>query len=71
LILTTKGHLLTSGANDKYQLGIDPDKRNMKIFNFTEVVNFKTGERFEKYQKQEDVKFKDIQCWNLNAAIDA
>lgn len=51
---------MTTGANDKYQLGVDPDQRGMKLFNFTPVVNFKTGERFEKYQKQEDIKFKDI-----------
>jgi alpha-tubulin suppressor-like RCC1 family protein len=70
LVLSAKGRLLSTGANDKYQLGIDPEKRDMKLFNFTEIENFKTGERFEKYHKKEDVKFKDITCWNLNAAID-
>ena len=51
LLLTTDGNLMTTGANDKYQLGIDPEQRDMKLFAFSEIQNFKTGERFEKYQK--------------------
>jgi len=42
----------------------------MKLFAFSEIQNFKTGERFEKYQKSLTITFKDISCWNLNAAID-
>ena len=34
LILTADGNLMTTGANDKYQLGINPDKRDLKLFNF-------------------------------------
>ena len=34
LLLTTQGQLLSAGANDKYQLGQNPEKRNLKIFNF-------------------------------------
>ena len=35
LLLSTQGQIFTTGANDKYQLGINPDRRDMKIFNFT------------------------------------
>ena len=34
LVLTTQGHLMATGANDKYQLGIDPEKRGLKLFEF-------------------------------------
>ena len=51
LVLTDRGRLMTTGANDKYQLGIDPESRDMKAFRFQEISVFKTGERYEKYQK--------------------
>ena len=34
LILTTNGQIYASGANDKYQLGVDPEKRHLKLFSF-------------------------------------
>ena len=49
LILTDRGSLMTTGQNDKYQLGIDPDQRDLKIFYFTKITNFKIGDRFEKF----------------------
>ena len=61
---------MTTGSNDKYQLGLDPDQRNLKVFSFTRITQFKVGDRFEKYQKVEDIIFKEVSCWNLNAAID-
>jgi hypothetical protein len=61
---------MTTGQNDKYQLGLDPEQRDLKIFNFTKINNFKVGDRFEKFQKHEEIIFKEISCWNLNAAID-
>jgi len=70
LVLTTEGYLLSTGANDKYQLGVNPDKRSLKLFNFTKIKNFKTGEQANKNLTDQDVKFKKIFCWNLNAAID-
>ena len=36
---------MSSGANDKYQLGMDPEKRNLKLFNFTKLTKFKSGEK--------------------------
>ena len=44
LILTTRGYLMSTGANDKYQLGISPDKRGLKLFRFKKIKEFKTGE---------------------------
>lgn len=49
LLLTEAGALMTTGQNDKYQLGLDPDQRDLKIFNFTKINNFKVGDRFEKF----------------------
>jgi alpha-tubulin suppressor-like RCC1 family protein len=34
LILTADGNLMTTGSNDKYQLGLNPEKRDMKLFEF-------------------------------------
>lgn len=70
IVLTSQGHLMASGANDKYQLGIDPDKRSLKLFEFQRLQQFKTGERSEKVLSHEKVSFKHIACWNLNAAVD-
>ena len=70
LVLSLNGHLLTCGSNDKYQLGINPDQRDLKIFSFTQVSQFKMGDKYEKYQKSHEIIFKEIACWNLNAAID-
>jgi alpha-tubulin suppressor-like RCC1 family protein len=66
LILTAEGNLMTCGSNDKYQLGINPDKRDMKLFEFTQITHFKTGDK----SSDRAVFFKEIFCWNLNAAID-
>lgn len=44
LLLTVHGYLMSTGANDKYQLGINPDKRSLKLFNFSKIKVFKTGE---------------------------
>lgn len=71
LLLSNEGFLYTTGANDKYQLGIDPEQRDLKLFNFQRIVQFKLGDRYEKYQKQSDIEFKDVFSWNLNAAIDS
>ena len=49
LVLSLNGHLLTCGSNDKYQLGINPDQRDLKIFTFTQVSQFKMGDKYEKY----------------------
>lgn len=70
LILTSEGQLMTSGANDKYQLGTHPDKRTLKLFNFELVTTFKTGDRADKLQSHDEIVFKKIACWNLNAGID-
>ena len=37
LILTSRGKLMSTGANDKYQLGISPEKRGLKLFSFTKI----------------------------------
>ena len=70
LLLTTKGTLYSTGANDKYQLGQNPEQRSLKVFSFTPVLTFKTGDRDSKSLGITEVVFKDIACWNLNCAID-
>lgn len=70
LILTSRGYLMSTGANDKYQLGISPEKRSLKLFSFTKIKQFKTGEQTGKMLTHKDVTFKKVFAWNLNAAID-
>lgn len=70
LILTSKGYLLSAGANDKYQLGINPDKRTLKQWTFSKIKLLRSGEQDGKMLTHKDVKFKKIFAWNLNAAID-
>ena len=55
---------MSTGSNDKYQLGIDHEQRGLKLFRFKHIDNFK------KYETDKPLKFKNINCWNLNAAID-
>ena len=55
LILTCNGKIYASGANDKYQLGLDPEKRQLKLFSFKKLANFKSGERQEKILSDNDV----------------
>ena len=70
LIITEDGKLMSTGANDKYQLGMDPEKRNLKLFNFSKLTKFKSGENNDQSLQFKDIVFKKIECWNLNAAID-
>ena len=44
LLLSNKGNIYTTGANDKCQLGLNPDQRQLKIFKFTQISHFKTGD---------------------------
>jgi hypothetical protein len=39
---------MSTGANDKYQLGMDPEKRSIKLFNFNKLTKFKSGEKNDK-----------------------
>jgi len=56
---------MCTGANDKYQLGVDPDQRSLRLFNFQPIQSL---DRLK--AKLGDAKFTTISCWNLNAAID-
>jgi hypothetical protein len=38
LLITDKGHLMSSGANDKYQLGLNMEKKCLNIFNFQRII---------------------------------
>ena len=49
---------------------MDPEKRNLKFFNFTKLTKFKSGEKNDSNLQFKDIVFKKIECWNLNAAID-
>lgn len=42
----------------------------MKTYRFTQITKFKTGDRQDHYEKANNIMFKSISCWNLNAAID-
>jgi hypothetical protein len=42
----------------------------MKLFNFSPLNTFKTGDRNDKIQNHDEIRFKEITAWNLNAAID-